>query len=112
FYYDTPGWDDRYIEAKVDEALRGGCNVPNWDHYPLPRPYNGVTGQERRTLSTKFYIAREQGLIPWCRRCTICLSNERVGAHNELYLRPCNARPICSRCHRILHRRFYDPNPW
>lgn len=31
---------------------------------------------------------------------------------NENYFRPCSAMPVCRSCHRLLHRRFYDPIPW
>lgn len=111
FYYDTPGWDDWIIEAKVIEAMRGGYDLPP-SPYPLLRPCNGATGEVRRAGGRKFRIAQKLGLIPWPKLCSVCGSTHRLQSHNECYFRPLNARPICSRCHRLIHRRFYDPQSW
>jgi len=112
-YFDRPEWDDRAIEAEVDRLMLGGVRPPE-SRYPLLKSYNGATGQERRDGGNKWWIAVRYGLIPraaltWC---SVCLSKQNMQAHNENYFRPCNARPVCTACHRKLHRRFYDPNPW
>jgi hypothetical protein len=111
FYYEAPDWDDRMIEEQVDRLVAKGFPVPVWN-YPLPRPYNGATGYERRHNANKFYVARNAKLIPWGTHCSICMKRGSLGAHNENYFRPCNARPICRGCHMLLHKRFRHPGPW
>jgi len=110
-YWEADGWDDRAIEAEVLTAISAGHPIPV-SRYPLLKGYNGATGQERRDGGSRYAIGRALGLIPWPKFCSICCSTRNVGAHNENYFRPCNARPICRSCHRLLHRRFYDPDPW
>lgn len=110
-YWEKVGWDDRAVDAQARAAISAGHPMPV-SRYPLLRPYNGATGQERRDNGNRYIIGRELGLIPWGKFCSICCSTRFVGAHNENYFRPCSAMPICRSCHRLIHRRFYDPSPW
>lgn len=111
FWYDKAGWDDRVIEATVQRLVDNGFPIPKWN-WPTPGPYNGVSGRDRIIGWQKVQVAMRNGLIDRPRMCSICGSTKNVGSHNEIYFRPLNARPVCSRCHRLIHRRFYDPNPW
>lgn len=111
FYYDKPGWDDRHIEAKVDVLIAQGYPIPE-NRYPLLKGYNGATGWERRQGGTKWKIAQQNRLVPYPTVCSVCGSTRNLQCHNENYFRPLNAKPVCSSCHRLLHRRFFDPNPW
>ena len=110
-YWEKAGWDDRAADAKVRAAILAGHPIPV-SRYPLLKSYNGATGQERRDGGNRYTIGRELGLIPWPKFCSVCCSTRFVGAHNEIYARPCSAMPVCRSCHRLIHRRFYDPLPW
>jgi hypothetical protein len=35
-----------------------------------------------------------------------------VWLHDEDYSRPLAAYAVCRRCHRMLHQRFDEPEPW
>jgi len=110
-YWELPDWNDRAVDREVRAAIRAGHPIPI-NRYPLLKSYNGATGQERRDGGTRYAIGRKLGLIPWPKFCSVCCSTKFVGAHNENYFRPCSAMPVCRSCHRLLHRRFYDPAPW
>jgi hypothetical protein len=110
-YWETVDWDDRAVDVRVCVAIQAGHPIPV-SRYPLLKSYNGATGQERRDGGNRYAIGRELGLIPWPKFCSVCCSSRFVGAHNCNYFRPCSAMPVCRSCHRLLHRRFYDPNPW
>jgi len=111
FHYDEPGWDDRHVEAKVDALIADGFTLPP-NRYPLLKDYNGATGQERRTGGGKWTVALLNKLVPLPTLCSICLSTRNLQNHNENYFRPCAARPLCKRCHFMLHRRFRAPHSW
>ena len=110
-YWEMDGWDDRAVDAQARAAISAGHPIPV-SRYPLLREYNGATGQERRDCGNRYIIGRELGLIPWPKFCSVCCSTRFVGAHNEVYARPCSAMPVCRSCHRLAHRHFIDPSPW
>jgi hypothetical protein len=112
WHWEDPSWDDRKVEAAVDAAIAGGRVVPPHWRWPTPGPYNGSSGEERIAGWKKVWGAVKMGLIPAPTVCSLCSSKATVQYHNEDYRRPLNAKPICSSCHRILHRRFKDPQPW
>lgn len=112
FYFEQPGWDDRAIEADLRIAYGLGQIIFPQPRYALLKAYNGASGEERRFGGNLYYAGVNKGIIPKGRECTVCRGKNSLGAHNENYFRPCNARPVCQSCHRLLHRRFWQPNPW
>lgn len=82
--------------------------------------YNGWSPDERRATLPAQKAAIASGELARPTRCSICLvqgsrdwrADDAVWLHDEDYARPLEAYPICRRCHRLLHRRFDDPQPW
>ena len=60
-YWEKGGWDDRAVDVQVCAAISAGHPIPV-SRYPLLRPYNGATGQERRDGGNRYAIGRELGL--------------------------------------------------
>jgi hypothetical protein len=112
FFFDKPAWDDRAVEAEARALVESGREIIPPSRYPLLKSYNGATGQERRDGGNLWAVAMKRGMAPREPVCSVCTSRLHLQNHNENYFRPCNARPVCSGCHRLLHRRFYQPNPW
>ena len=112
FFYEKAGWNDRAVEQECAYLVRSGIEIIPPSRYPLLKGYNGATGQERRDGGDLWGVAVKRGMAPRATVCSICSSRLNLQSHNENYFRPCNARPVCSGCHRRLHRRFYDTNTW
>lgn len=82
--------------------------------------YNGWSGEERlATLAVqKAAIAAGERKRPAI--CSICgctgsrnwRADDAVWLHDEDYAHPLAAYAACRRCHRTLHQRFDDPEPW
>lgn len=106
-----PEWDDQEIQDLVQRAFDNGYKTPTWP-YPVPGPYNGAPGAQRVRGWQFVMAARWMKLIPQPTMCSICARTGKLQYHNENYFRPLQAKPICQGCHRTLHRRFKDPEPW
>lgn len=105
----STAWDDRAVEAAVDEAI-----ISRRTKVPPSRmrlaPYNGYSGELRNVADRKIKIAIELGLIPKAGQCTVCGTTEgRIDYHNEDYSRPLQTVAICQKCHLALHNRFRSP---
>lgn len=100
------------VEKMVCDLLNAGTIKPRSWSWPMLGPYNGNSGEERVVGWQKTWAGVYAKLIPTHRTCSICGSTETVQNHNEDYLRPLNAKPICGACHKVLHRRFSAPRPW
>jgi hypothetical protein len=82
--------------------------------------YNGWSPGERRATLSIQKAAIASGTLARPTRCSICQcqgsrdwrADDAVWLHDENYGDPLAAYPVCRRCHRILHRRFDDPQPW
>ena len=80
--------------------------------------YNGWSPEERLAVIPRQRAAVQSGAIATPVTCSICAetppspSDNPVWLHDEDYADPHGAYPICRRCHRILHERFDQPEPW
>jgi len=83
--------------------------------------YNGWSPQERLATLPVQKAAIASGELARPTRCSICgcahnrqdwRADDAVWLHDEDYARPLAAYAACRRCHRTLHRRFDDPEPW
>jgi len=82
--------------------------------------YNGWSPQERRATLAVQKAAIASGKLARPTQCSICRvkgsrnwkAEDAVRLHDENYAEPLSADPICRRCHRLLHARFYHPQPW
>lgn len=54
------------------------------------------------------------GHLEWANSCSVCEANltRPHQWHLERYDVPLSAFPICRRCHRAIHLRFYEPKRW
>lgn len=112
WYWERSSFDDQMLERLVDANIASGQIVrPDWK-WKLPKTYNGFSGEERVRGWQKVKVAIALGLIPKPEMCSICLRSPAGQMHSEDYSRPLLAKPICPRCHRILHRRFKSPEIW
>ena len=82
--------------------------------------YNGWSPDERLATLPIQKAAIASGALARPRICTICGSTgnrdwraeDAVWLHDEDYANPLAAYALCRRCHRLLHRRFEEPEPW
>ena len=82
--------------------------------------YNGWSAEERRATSPVQKQAAKDGRLARPTHCSICgckgsrdwRAEDAVWFHDENYTDPLAAYPVCRRCHRTLHRRFEEPEPW
>lgn len=102
---------DVQLEQRVNALLMAGHRLPRWG-WPMLRPYNGATGEERIRAWQKWRVAELQGWIEPERGCSICGSPGPLQRHNENYFRPFTAKPICRSCHCKVHLRFTRPDRW
>lgn len=102
---------DVALELQVSEVIAAGAQLPRWG-WPLPRPYNGATGQERVAGWQLVRVAELQGWLVRSSSCSICEGRERLHLHTENYFRPMRVRSVCQQCHFCLHRRFRHPARW
>lgn len=112
WHWEHPEWDSgaaqRIVEAAVAE---GHYRYPHWRWPALPS-YQGFTSEERIRGWQKVWIARQLNLLPAPTKCSICLCACVGQYHSEDYSRPLEAKPVCRRCHAILHQRFMRPEVW
>lgn len=103
----------------ASDPLNGGPTAPVKPRYPLDW-YNGWSGEKRLATVPIQKAAIASGELARPTRCSLCLApgnrswkaDDAVWLHDERYDRPLEAYPICRRCHRLLHRRFDEPEPW
>lgn len=93
--------------ALPDASVR----LKEW-RWPLTRPYNGFSGEQRVRIWQLTWWARDVGALPTPMRCAICDSGSHVGFHNESYADPWQPIPLCQACHLAVHRRFSAPAAW
>ena len=82
--------------------------------------YNGWSPEERRATLALQKAAIADGRLARPTTCSICgctgsrdwRAEDAVWLHDENYADPLAAYQVCRRCHRILHRRFDEPEPW
>ena len=83
-------------------------------------PYNGWSDLVRHGRDKYYYPARDKGVLPAASECHGCRNSlppscvpyhaEEYGPTLEDYWVSC--RPLCHRCHAMLHARFVTPNRW
>jgi hypothetical protein len=82
--------------------------------------YNGWSPQERTATLPVHKAALKDGRLARPTHCSICQcagsndwrSDDAVWLHNEDYGNPFDVYHLCRRCHRTLHERFDQPEPW
>lgn len=82
--------------------------------------YNGWSPEERRATLPVQKAAIASGKLARPTICSICRctgsrdwrADDAVWLHDENYANPFAAYAVCRRCHRLLHQRFDDPQPW
>ena len=82
--------------------------------------YNGWSPEERLAIVPIQKAAIASGELARPKRCSICLvegnrdwrADDAVWLHDENYADPLAAYAVCRCCHRLLHRRFENPEPW
>lgn len=82
--------------------------------------YNGWSPEERLATVPIQKAAIACGELARPARCSICRiagnrnwkADDAVWLHDENYADPLAAYAVCRRCHRTLHRRFDNPEPW
>jgi hypothetical protein len=82
--------------------------------------YNGWSPDERRATLPIQKAAIASGQLARPTICSICgcagskdwRADDAVWLHDEDYANPLAAYAVCRRCHRTLHQRFDDPQPW
>lgn len=82
--------------------------------------YNGWHGKVRNSRGSAFYALLKQGKIPAPKKCAACGQEngpvwntyhaEEYGSTWECYVEA--AKPLCPRCHGMIHARFKLPNRW
>ena len=82
--------------------------------------YNGWSDLVRHGRDKRYYRARDKGVLPAASKCLGCQQllpvtcvpyhSEEYGPTLEDYWASC--RPLCHRCHAMLHARFVTPNRW
>jgi len=83
-------------------------------------PYNGWAARVRHGRAKHYYRARAKGILQPASHCLGCRCSlpescvpyhaEEYGPALEDYWASC--RPLCHRCHALLHARFKTPNRW
>lgn len=82
--------------------------------------YNGWSPEERLATLPIQREAIKAGRLQRPTHCSICgcasnrnwRADDAVWFHDERYDRPLEPYPVCRRCHRLLHQRFEQPQPW
>lgn len=110
------GWQtSASMTPDASPSLRGDGRSPpklrKWIWPPL-QTYNGFTSQERVRGWQLLWLLIDLGLLPLPTKCSITGSIDRPTYHGENYYDPCSSFPVSAGVHRILHRRFRDPDPW
>jgi hypothetical protein len=106
---------DRFIDALPRHPLsaprRAPASFPEW-RWPMSKPYNGFSPVERvRGWQVSKWL-QAAGSLPYPRQCDVCRGAERVALHSESYYHIGRAPGVCRRCHRAIHRRHREPEPW
>jgi len=85
--------------------------MPQW-RWPVSRPYNGFTGEQRISIWQVTRWAQNVGLLSWPKVCSVCQSRSQVAFHNENYAHPWTPIPLCHACHMAVHGRFRSAKAW
>ena len=83
-------------------------------------PYNGWAESVRHGRDKHYYHARKKGVLHPASQCLGCnepLNESCVPYHAEDYGPTledywASCKPLCHRCHAMLHARFRTPNRW
>lgn len=112
WHWEEPNWDSAAAELTVDQAVAAKrvC-YPSWRWPPL-KSYRGFSSEVRIRGWQKVWAARQLGILPAPTTCSICLCACAGHYHSEDYSCPLDAKPVCRRCHTILHHRFKRPQIW
>lgn len=112
WHWKQSNWDSPAAERAVEQAAAAKRVCYRSWRWPPLKTYRGFSSEERIRGWQKVWAARELGILPAPTRCSICLSACAGQYHSEDYSRPLDAKPVCRRCHIILHQRFQRPQIW
>lgn len=94
-------------EPRPDAPTR--YQVSRW---PLLKPYNGFSGEERRRGGQLAVWLLAAGCVALPPRCDVCARSEPLQLHNDSYYHVGRTPSLCARCHRALHLRPWQWDAW
>lgn len=80
--------------------------------WPLLKPYNGFSGEERRRGGQLAVWLLAAGCVALPAQCDVCASREPLQLHNETYYHVGRTPAICARCHKAIHLRQWQWDAW
>ena len=80
--------------------------------WPLLKPYNGFSGEERRRGGQLAVWLLVAGCVALPAQCDICARREPLQLHNETYYHVGRTPSLCSRCHKSIHLRQWQWKAW
>lgn len=81
----------------------------NW---PLLKPFNGFSGEERRRGGQLAGWLVAAGCIAVPAQCDICGSRGSVALHGEVYYDVTRDPALCGPCHKAVHLRPWQWEAW
>ena len=107
---------DEYLAAlpiqPLSEPRPGAPRRYQISHWPLLKPYNGFTGEERRRGGQLAVWLLAAGCVYLPAKCDICARREPLQLHNETYYHVGRTPALCRRCHRAIHFRPWQWDAW
>lgn len=102
--------ENHFLDPPPDKKLKA-IRLRKWT-WPLTKPYNGFTPQERVRNWQMSWWLQNMGVLAKPSKCSICRSPRNVAYHSENYYNIFKAPQLCKSCHPIIHRRFSKSSSW
>jgi hypothetical protein len=107
---------DEYLDALPVQPLSPPRpNAPTRyqvSRWPLLKPYNGFSGEERRRGGQLAVWLLAAGCVALPAQCDVCARREPLQLHNETYYHVGRTPALCRRCHRAIHLRHWHWDAW
>ena len=68
----APDFDDVAIQREIEAAIAAGRVKLPARNYPMPRPYQGATSEQRAYGEAISRLSRIMGSIPSYSQCSVC----------------------------------------
>lgn len=81
-------------------------------HWPLLKPYNGFTGEERRRGGQLAVWLLAAGCVALPAHCDICARRAPLSLHSESYYHVGRTTSLCRSCHKAIHLRPWQWDAW